>query len=75
MGRMGNQDGRPGKYLGNPLNMLKNFRVWGKKIRHGRVTRNTQFFLFYALYVLNLILIGAMVAEKNMFEYDYDSPM
>ena len=46
MGKMGTQDGRPGKSLGNPLNMLKNFRVGGggggggggQKIRHGRVT-------------------------------------
>ena len=32
MGRMGQQDGRPGKSRGNPLNMLKNFRVGGKKL-------------------------------------------
>ena len=37
MGEMGKQDGRPGKSLGNPLNMLKNFGVGGK-IRHGQVT-------------------------------------
>ena len=43
MGKMGKQDGRPGKSLGNPQNMLKNFRVGGQKIRHGRVTLNTQF--------------------------------
>ena len=29
MGKMGKQDGRPGKSLGNPLNILKNFRVGG----------------------------------------------
>ena len=29
MGKMGKQDGRPGKSLGNPLNMLKNLRVGG----------------------------------------------
>ena len=45
MGKMGKQDGRPGKYLGNPLNMLKNLRVGGgggegggQKIRHCQVT-------------------------------------
>ena len=32
MGKMGKQDGRPGKSLGNPLNMLINFRVGGKKL-------------------------------------------
>ena len=32
MGKMGKQDGGPGKSLGNPLNMLKNFRVGGKKL-------------------------------------------
>ena len=45
MGKMGKQDGRSGKFLGNPLNMLKNLRGgggWGEggggaKIRHGRV--------------------------------------
>ena len=30
MGKMGKQDDRPGKYLRNSLNMLKNFRVGGK---------------------------------------------
>ena len=29
MGKMGKQDGQPGKSLGNPQNMLKNFRVGG----------------------------------------------
>ena len=44
MGKMGKQDGGPGKPLGNSLNMLKNFRVGvggcggGGGIRHGRVT-------------------------------------
>ena len=38
MGKMGKQDGRPGISLGNPQNMLKNFRVGGQKIRQGRVT-------------------------------------
>ena len=39
MGKMGKQDGRPGKSLGNPHNMLKNFRGGGgQKIGHGRVT-------------------------------------
>ena len=32
MGKLGKQDGRPGKPLGNPHNMLKNFRVGGKKL-------------------------------------------
>ena len=30
MGKMGKQDGRPEKSLGNPLNMLKYFWVGGK---------------------------------------------
>ena len=32
MGKMGKQDSHPGKSLGNPLNMLKNFMVAGKKL-------------------------------------------
>ena len=32
MGKIGKQDGRPGKSLDNPLNMLKIFRVGGKKL-------------------------------------------
>ena len=32
MGTMGKQDGRPGKSPENPQNMLKNFRVGGKKL-------------------------------------------
>ena len=32
MGKMEKLDGQPGKSLGNPLNMLKNYRVGGKKI-------------------------------------------
>ena len=35
MGKIGKQDALPGKSLGNPLNMLKNY-VRGQKIRHGR---------------------------------------
>ena len=41
MGKMGKHDGRPGKSIGNPLNMLKNLRGGGgggHKIRHSRVT-------------------------------------
>ena len=38
MGKIGKQDGRLGKSLGNPLNMLKNLKGRGQKIRHGRVT-------------------------------------
>ena len=30
MRKMGKQDGLPAKSLGNPLNMLKNFRVGGR---------------------------------------------
>ena len=32
MQKMGKQDGRPRKSFGNLLNMLKNFRVGGKKL-------------------------------------------
>ena len=32
MGKMGKYNGRTGKSHGNPLNMLKNFRVAGKKL-------------------------------------------
>ena len=43
MGKMGKQDGRPRKSLGNPLNMLKNFKARGKKL--GTVgSPETQFF-------------------------------
>ena len=44
MGKMGKRDGRPGKSLGNPLNMFKTLGS-GQKIKHGRVTWNTQFFI------------------------------
>ena len=44
MGQIGKQDSRPGKSLGNPLNMLKNFRVGGGGgVGKGRVTHH---FLF-----------------------------
>ena len=33
--------------LGNPLNMLKNFRAGGQKIRYGRVTCNLKHTIFY----------------------------
>ena len=32
MGKMGKHDGRPGKPLENPINMLKHLRVRGKKL-------------------------------------------
>ena len=45
IGKMRKQDGRPGISLGNPLNMLKNFRVGGKKL--GKVRNpETHNFLF-----------------------------
>ena len=32
VGKMGKQDGRPGNSLGNPIDMLKNVRIGGKKL-------------------------------------------
>ena len=52
MGKMGKKDGRPGKSLENPLNMLKNFRVeggGGRGIKHGRVIWNIQFYFILGL--------------------------
>ena len=44
MGKMGKQDGRPGKSLGNARNMLKNFRV--KKLGTVGLPETHNFFYF-----------------------------
>ena len=43
MGKMGKQDGRPGKSLGNPLIILKNFRARAKNMAQSGNLRHTIF--------------------------------
>ena len=50
--------------LGNPLKVLKKFRDGGKKIRHVRVTWNTQFF------ILGLIKTDFQAKLKNSVDHD-----